>query len=264
MREMVDRFKKNGVELEVFVNLDEHPFRLYITNGKHEAGIIQILERSPRGYFYKIGSKEAELLFGMAFPKKYVCIGSERAKEAKKKAYRLWLEHQEKQEIQTDCPLEDDVKIQMWFSPIHTHVRCKNDNASHYYYFKETAELIRTSLDEPDITGFLERPADDVILRDIGSTWLYEITYDEYKRLVELAKKRKKAKEWRKKKREQDIEEKIQNSIKLAKEIGEPIVINYYTEDCNDSNRNCNLDIVTEYALPDGTIEVIRTHFEVE
>ena len=55
----------------------------------------------------------------------------------------------------------------------------------------------------------------------------------------------------------------IQEIIKKyeqAKETGEPVELRRYTTDCNDPSEECNLDIVTIYAMPDGTTKTVRNH----
>ena len=46
----------------------------------------------------------------------------------------------------------------------------------------------------------------------------------------------------------------------LAKETGKNQLICRWTEDCDDPREECNLDSVSEYAMPDGTAERIRQH----
>jgi membrane-associated HD superfamily phosphohydrolase len=58
------------------------------------------------------------------------------------------------------------------------------------------------------------------------------------------------------KKKEAEKAEKFQQ----AKETGEPVEIHRYTADCNDPSEECNLDIVTIYAMPDGSTKTVRNH----
>lgn len=259
MKVTVNRFEKNGIPLEAVLDIDERPFQLYLSNGKTEVPVLRVDERSGCSA-YLITKEGAEKLFGQQFPKKYIFLRSEKAKEVEATARQLWLQRQRERAEEAYGRLTDLSEIRMWFSPIHTYVRCEDEDASQYYYFKETSELIRTALDEGDIADFLGRQADDVMLRNNGLTWMYVLSFSEYKGLVEFAKKRKKAKEWGKKKRERDLELKLQAAFDLAKELGEPVVIDHYTDDCDEPGRDCDLDIVTEYAFPDGSIKTIRTH----
>ena len=45
-----------------------------------------------------------------------------------------------------------------------------------------------------------------------------------------------------------------------ARERGERVEVRRYTTGCSDRHEECDLDIVTEWALPDGTIETTRIH----
>ena len=43
-----------------------------------------------------------------------------------------------------------------------------------------------------------------------------------------------------------------------ASYTGKPVAIDHYVVECHRSD--CSLDNVTEYAMPDGTLKVIRSH----
>lgn len=45
-----------------------------------------------------------------------------------------------------------------------------------------------------------------------------------------------------------------------AQDAGEQVVIGDSTSDCNDDGKQCNLDIITYIATPDGDVETTRTH----
>lgn len=45
-----------------------------------------------------------------------------------------------------------------------------------------------------------------------------------------------------------------------AKETGKPQVLHAWSEDCNDPHEECNLDMVTVWANPDGTTKITRVH----
>lgn len=45
-----------------------------------------------------------------------------------------------------------------------------------------------------------------------------------------------------------------------ARETGEPVAIQRYTAECNDPGEECSLDIVTVYAMPDGSAKEVRRH----
>ena len=45
-----------------------------------------------------------------------------------------------------------------------------------------------------------------------------------------------------------------------AKRTGKPVILRTWDADCNDPHEQCSLDIVTEYALPNGTTKTTRQH----
>lgn len=45
-----------------------------------------------------------------------------------------------------------------------------------------------------------------------------------------------------------------------AREIGKPVVLRSWTAECNDRREQCSMDIVREYAMPDGGTKVERQH----
>lgn len=55
-------------------------------------------------------------------------------------------------------------------------------------------------------------------------------------------------------------QEKVQAALEEAKRTGKQVVIQQTYTDCDGSVEECSTDIVTEYAMPDGTIKVTRTH----
>ena len=55
-------------------------------------------------------------------------------------------------------------------------------------------------------------------------------------------------------------EEKVQEIFNKAKETGERQELERWTEECNDKNEACDIDIITVYAMPDGTKMTERSH----
>ena len=45
-----------------------------------------------------------------------------------------------------------------------------------------------------------------------------------------------------------------------AKTTGKPVELKRYTTECNDPREECNMDIVTVYAMPDGSTKTVRRH----
>ena len=55
-------------------------------------------------------------------------------------------------------------------------------------------------------------------------------------------------------------EERINEAKKEARKTGENVKVNSYTVPCNDSNEECNTDIITIYMTPSGKTEEVRNH----
>ena len=45
-----------------------------------------------------------------------------------------------------------------------------------------------------------------------------------------------------------------------AKKTGVKQELKRWSEECNDPNEDCDIDIIIEYAMPDGTIKTERNH----
>jgi len=55
-------------------------------------------------------------------------------------------------------------------------------------------------------------------------------------------------------------EAETQAKFDQAKTIGRPVVIKTGSTPCNDPSEECNMDIITVYAMPDGTTKIERQH----
>lgn len=61
-------------------------------------------------------------------------------------------------------------------------------------------------------------------------------------------------------KKEQEENNRINNFFEIAKQTGEMQIIDKWMEECNDLKEECNTDLVTIYAMPDGTKKTVRNH----
>lgn len=61
-------------------------------------------------------------------------------------------------------------------------------------------------------------------------------------------------------KKAQKEKQRLENAEKEARETGHNVEINRYTEECNDPQEDCSLDIVTIYMTPSGRQKAVRTH----
>ena len=102
-----------------------------------------------------------------------------------------------------------------------------------------------------------------------GTAW--EITPEQEEQLLaeqipeaeEAARKeaeeaaKKEAEEARKK---AEKEAALQEKFEEAKATGKPVVIRSYTVPCEDPQEECSMDIITEYAMPNGTTKTEQHH----
>jgi hypothetical protein len=123
----------------------------------------------------------------------------------------------------------------------------------------------------PHVTTTMEeiRETDHVQYGMAGVAW--EITDDQEDVLIAEQEKakavaREKRKTERKSKAESEAkaaaEKKAERQAKFdqAKETGKRVEIKHYSTECNDPSEECSLDIITEYAMPDGSVETERIH----
>ena len=90
---------------------------------------------------------------------------------------------------------------------------------------------------------------EDKLIEALGEEFTYPQAV-EYFRLAEEEKARKKA----------EKEAALQEKFDEAKATGKPVIIRKYTVPCEDPREECNMDIVTEYAMPDGSIKRTQHH----
>lgn len=55
-------------------------------------------------------------------------------------------------------------------------------------------------------------------------------------------------------------EQEMKVKFDQAKETGQPVFIKSWTAMCNDPKEECNTDIISQYAMPDGTTKTKRDH----
>ncbi len=51
-----------------------------------------------------------------------------------------------------------------------------------------------------------------------------------------------------------------QAKFERARKTGRPVLLAQWTEPCNDPREECSLDIVQQYAMPDGSVKTERNH----
>lgn len=90
---------------------------------------------------------------------------------------------------------------------------------------------------------------DKKVVDVIGTEFAYQDAVD-YMKPITAAKEAKKT--------EQDLI--ISNIFKTAKETGERQLLHKWSDDCDDKNEECNVDMCYEYAMSDGTVKTERHH----
>jgi hypothetical protein len=80
------------------------------------------------------------------------------------------------------------------------------------------------------------------------------------KRLQTLKAERQAAEAAKKAERQSNTAARRQALIEQAKATGKPVRLAYWQEECNDPNEECDLDDVTEWAMPNGSTRIERNH----
>lgn len=258
----VATFNKKGVEIEVQAALGSQGVNLYLVSPNAETHVLMTAHHEKYGWYYAVPNKFGEKTFGLKVPagKQYIVLTDPSAKNVTKKAKEI-LEQIEREEAQKEFEnLSDDAKITLIFATDCTTIVCENETAGKHEFFKTTKENIHQNLNTDDIEKVLGRKADEVDFDDYVHTFRYEMTFGEYKKLAELADRKVKEAEQKKLEKEKAEKERIEKLFEKARETRKPQIIEQYPVECNDPNEECSIDIVTVYAMPDGTRKITRHH----
>lgn len=259
----VAAFTKKGVEIEVYAtfgSMDE--VVLYLVSPNAETHVLRTGYHEKYGWYYAVPNKFGEKTFGVKVPagKQFIVLTDPSAKDVTKKAKEI-LEQIEREEAKKAFEnLSDDSKITMIFATDFTTVICEEETVEKHDFFKMTKEKIHKYLNTDDIEKVLGRKADEVDFGDYVHKFRYEMTFSEYIKLAELAEKKAKKAEVEKLEKEKAEKERIEALFAKARETGEKQVIEQYSVPCNDPEEDCDIDIITVYAMPDGTRKTERHH----
>ncbi|SFD41626.1 hypothetical protein SAMN05216238_101240 [Lentibacillus persicus] len=113
-----------------------------------------------------------------------------------------------------------------------------------YVIFGHEAELLK-ELGVAKTAGGWQTLVDEEFIEAVGEEFTYEQAAAYAKPLVE--------------KREKEQAEK-DAKIAEAKKTGEKVTIRQWQEKCNNARKNCELDNMSEVALPDGKTKIERRH----
>lgn len=257
----VETFNKNGVEIEVHATFGSmNEVVLYLVSPKAETHVLRTGYHEKYGWYYLVPAKFGEKTFGMKSKMKTLALTDHSAKDVTRKAKEI-LEKIEQEEVKKAFEnLSDDSKITMIFATDFTTVICEEETAEKHDFFKTTKEKIHKYLNTDEIENTLGRKADEVDFGDYVHRFKYEMTFGEYKKLAELAEEKAKKAEVEKSEKEKAEKERIEKLFEKARETGEKQVIVQYSVPCNDPEEDCDIDIVTIYAMPDGTRKTERHH----
>ncbi|WP_164670479.1 hypothetical protein [Virgibacillus doumboii] len=119
---------------------------------------------------------------------------------------------------------------------------------SGYIIFGHEADLLKSLGVAKEIGGW-RTIVDEELIEALGEEFTYQQASDYAKPVVEEREKEKAKKE-----------AKIKAKMEEAKRTGEKVAIRRWQENCNNSRKDCDLDNMTEYALPDGKTKIERRH----
>ncbi len=89
---------------------------------------------------------------------------------------------------------------------------------------------------------------------------IYYITESQKAEILALAADITSAREAAKKAQKEAVETDRAAKFAEASETGKPVVLRKWSTDCCDSREECSMDIVTEYAMPDGSTKTESHH----
>lgn len=119
---------------------------------------------------------------------------------------------------------------------------------SGYITFRHEADLLKSLGVAKEIGGW-RTTVDKELIEALGEEFTYQQAADYAKPVVEERKKDKEKKE-----------AKIKAKTEESKRTGEKVAIRRWQENCNNSRKECDLDNMTEYVLPNGTTKIERRH----
>ena len=99
----------------------------------------------------------------------------------------------------------------------------------------------------------------DGILPSSESSIFY-ITKEQYKQIKSWIENEDKKAEAEKAAKAKEEEERKQTIFEKAKETGKKQILSRWADDCNDPREECSTDIVTVWAMPDGSTKTERQH----
>ena len=177
-----------------------------------------------------------------------------RAQEARRAAKRKEEEAKKKPLIEAMKARAEELKRQIPANHVQVTVEETGDLDGDKIY-KYTVNGFKIPWNEVNIIGWASATWPNA-LAPFASECIASISQ---KRLEEL-KAEKEAEE--KREAEEEKRKLVEKAAKFdeAKKTGKPVLLRKWTEDCNDPREECSLDVVYEYAMPDGSTKNERQH----
>jgi hypothetical protein len=197
-------------------------------------GMIPGSKTPQKGLKVKIGKPSAKEIEFIKAHKPEI-IAELEAEEARKIA-----EEKVAKEAQIASIKNGDVKIKPWYHD--------GEYLSGYSICGLEAELLKELKLVKDVSGW-GYLVDDDLIKTCGKEFTYAQAAEFAKPKLEAMAAKKAAKEAA-----------LAAKFEEAKRTGKSIEITHWAADCNDPEEDCNTDIVTEWAMPDGSIKTTRQH----
>lgn len=155
-------------------------------------------------------------------------------------AKALGLSELDAQVVAGDIPAEYATLIEVYYHD--------GEYLSGYTLHGEQAKLLEKVGLAKYVSGWGYHVSDRVVEK-LGTAFLYKDAYELARPALERAAADKKM--------EQDRRDRI---FAQAKRTGQPVVLDSYSDECNDPREECDVDQVTIYAMPDGSTKTRRSH----
>jgi len=251
--------KPNGKSFEIEVFVEDAKISLEINGTKF---VAKATKYPQHGWVYEIYDTDlAKLVLGRG---NKICFVHESAKMAFEEEKRQLEEKRAEEEKKLDEEfqlLSDDTIVKLSWGTSHQHAWVPDSNVGKHRFFKEAIELMkRAKFSSEKIEEVLSRKADDVDWGDYSITYDFNLTFGELKKLVKTAKKELVKIEKEKEEKEVARKAELEKKFEEAKRTGQKVEIRRWTTDCNNPNEECDLDVIVEYAMPDGSTKTERYH----
>lgn len=255
----VDEFEKKGKTIEVWMMMkDIDEYILFLRANGHE--VYTYVSRQQGVYGYRVTEDGIKRLFNVNV-KGDVLLTNDNIPKVKEKAEALLKEYREEMLKEARNKLTDETEIKLIMDTSHSFVTVKDiEYADELDEFKEGIKLIEETMDIEDIESALDRKHDEFEYGDYSITHKFYMTYGEFQKLFEAAKQKKSEIEKEKQEREAQRQKEIAEKFKQARETGKKVELERWSAECDDPSADCDLDIIVEYAMPDGTTKIERYH----